>query len=99
MLHGADGQNTNKMTWEQFTKFQRWDEFLERSENPPMTVDFMFWKDEQKYYCTGEDHGFVIVDADWNRLAYDKNFLKLLETPLWDGRSFKDVINDLLFAD
>ncbi len=99
MLHGADGQNVNKKTWEQFSKYQRWDEFPERADNPPMTVDFSFYKDGQKYYCTGEDYGFVIVDAGWNRLAYEKNFLKLLETQIWDGRSFKDCIDDLIFED
>ena len=98
-MFGPDGKNVNKMSWEQFAKYQRWDEFSERTDDPPMTVDFMFWKDEKKYYCTGEDYGFVIVDADWNRVAFNKSFLKLLETPAWDGRSFKDCIDDLLFAE
>ena len=99
MLHGPDGKNVNKMTWQRFTEYQRWDEFPERRDNPPMTVDFSFWLDGKLYYCTGEDNGFVFVDKDWNRLGYDKNFLSLLETPLWDMKSFRDRIDDILFEE
>lgn len=64
-----------------------------------MTVDFAFWLEGAKYYCTGEDYGFVLVDEDWNRLGYDKNFLKLLEQPLFDGKSFHELIGDILLID
>lgn len=30
MLHGPDGKNVTKMTWQQFCEYQRWDEFSER---------------------------------------------------------------------
>ncbi len=98
MLHGPDGQTVNRMTWESFSEYQRWDEFPERADNPPMTVDFEFWRDNTKYYCTGEDNGFVIVDENWKRLAYNTNFLKLLETPIWEGKSFHGCIHELLFT-
>lgn len=41
---------------------------------------------------------FVFVDQDWKRVAYNKNFL-LLETPLWNGRSFHDCIEEILFEE
>ncbi len=96
---GLESQAVKKMSWDQFLFYQRWDEFPDRSDNPPMTVDFMFWYKDKKYYCTGEDYGFVIVDEDWNRLAYDKNFPRLLEMPLWEGKSFHDCITEILFAE
>lgn len=99
MLYGPDGRATSKMTWEQFTSYERWDEFPERADNPPMTVDFAFWYQNRKFYCTGEDYGYVIVDDSWNRLAYDRNFLRLLEQPVLDGQSFYDSIDDILFID
>ncbi|MCR5105115.1 MAG: hypothetical protein K6B68_11825 [Eubacterium sp.] len=99
MLLGPDGQIVSKMTWEKFALYQRWDEWPERKDDPPMTVDFSFFKDGKLYYCTSEDRGFVIVDKDWNRLGYNKNLLKLLETPIWDGKSFHDCIDEILFEE
>lgn len=99
MLHGPDGKSITKMTWDQFTQYQRWEEFPERPDNPPMTVDFAFWLHDQKYFCTGEDGGFVLVDDNWNRIAYNKNFLRLLDQPVFDGQSFHNCINDILFID
>lgn len=99
MLFGPDGKQVSKMTREQFEKYQRWDEFPEREGNPPMTTDFAFWYKGNKYYCTGEDFGNIIVDEAWDRLAYDKNFLTLLETPIFDGKSFFDCIEDIQFVD
>lgn len=99
MLYGPDGKIVSKMNWKKFSEYQRWDEFPERADNPPMTVDFAFWYHEKKYYCTGEDGGNVIVDENWERLAYDKNFLKLLEFPVFNGKSFRDCVDDILFID
>ncbi len=99
MSHGLDGKNVIKMNWQQFCEFQRWNEFPERADNPPMTVDFSFWFKENLYYCTGEENGFIFTDKDWNRLGYNKNFLSLLEMPLWEGQSFHDCINDILFEE
>ncbi len=99
MLCGPDGKSVNRMTWKQFEEYQRWDEFPERTDNPPMTMDFAFWYKDKKYYCTGEDFGNVIVDEAWNRVAYEKNFLKLLEMQVFDGKSFRDCIEELLFVE
>ena len=83
------------MTWDDFIRFQRWDEFPEKKDDPPMTADFSFTFRGKKYYCTGEDYGNVIVDEQWNRLAYDTNLLKLLEEPLLEGKSFRELIEEL----
>lgn len=99
MLLGPDGKSVIKMTWEQFTVYQRWDEFPEMCDDPPMTVDFAFWYKGSKFYCTGEDYGNVIVDEHWHRIAYNKNLLKLLESTLFDGRSFRESIEDILFIE
>lgn len=98
-MYGPDGKNVIKMTWEQFKTWQRWDEFPEKIDNPPMTVDFAFWYSGNKYYCTGEDYGNVIVDKDWNRLAYDINFLHLLEKQIFGGKSFHDCIDEILIVE
>ena len=97
-MYGPDGKSVIKMTWDLFKEYQRWDEFPEMKENPPMTDDFMFWYNGKKYFCTGEEYGNVIVDEKWNRLAYNENFLDLLLTPIFDGKSFKDVIEDILMC-
>ncbi len=99
MLCGPDGRGAIKMTWKQFMDYQRWDEFPERLDNPPMTVDFAFWLRGKKYYCVGEDYGNVIVDSTWNRLAYNKNFLELLRMPVFEGESFYDCIGQILFVE
>lgn len=99
MLFGPDGKIVNKMTWKQFEDYQRWDEFPEKQDDPPMTTDFAFWYKNKKYYCTGEEFGYVIVDESWNRLAFDKNFLKLLGMPIFEGKSFRNCIEEILFID
>ena len=99
MLYGPDGRAVNKMNWMQFAEYQRWDEYPERADNPPMTADFAFWYHDKKYFCTGEDFGNIIADESWNRMAYDNNFLKLLECPIFDGKSFHDCIDEILFIE
>lgn len=43
MVCGPDGKDVEKMTWDEFIRYQRWDEFPELSDDPPMTDDFAFW--------------------------------------------------------
>ena len=98
-MYGPDGKSVIKMTWESFEKYQRWNEFPELEENPPMTDDFMFWYKGEKYFCAGEDYGHIITDADWNRLAYNKNFLELLLTPIMQHTYHKILKMQLYFRD
>ena len=99
MMFDSDGKPVCKLTWDYFIEYQRWDEFPECSDNPPMTTDFAFWYDNKKYYCTGEDYGYIIVDENWNRLAYNKNLLLLLEDGIFNGKSFRELIEDILLIE
>ena len=98
-MSGPDGSTGVKMSWENFQKWQRWDEFPERSDNPPMTVDFTFWYREKKYFCTGEDYGYIIADEDWNRLAFNNNFRQLLEIPVFAGKSFHQILSEIMIEE
>ena len=55
-MYGPDGKNVIKITWDEFKRYQRWDEFPEYENNPPMTDDFMFWYNGKKYFCTNADN-------------------------------------------
>lgn len=98
MMHSPDGHPLIQIDWDDFVYWQQWLD-SEKDDNPPMTIDFAFWYREKKYYCTGEDYGFVIVDKDWNRIAYSKNFRKLLLEPVFDGKSFKDSLDQIYIED
>lgn len=89
----------DKMTWQAFTEWQRWDEFPERADNPPMTVDVTFVYEGKVYFvdqCYGQYH---ILDEEWNPISSHKNLLTLLLTPipLFHGKSFADVCSELDF--
>lgn len=48
MLNGKI--STAKMTWQEFTEWQRWDEFPECADDPSMTEDAMFFYKGNTYY-------------------------------------------------
>ncbi len=93
MMFGPDGFVVERMTWQHFVD---WQQFPKGDNDPPMTTDFVFWFRGKKYYCTGEDYGYVIVDKDWKRIGYNKSFVRLLESPVLDGKSFRDRLGELL---
>ena len=76
MINGA------KMTWQEFTEWQRWDEFLERADNPLMTVDVMFFYNGNTYFIDESYGQYHILDKDWNPICSDKNLLMLLTSPI-----------------
>ena len=97
MINGK--RNTDKMTWQEFQEWQRWDEFPELVDNPPLTVDVSFFFEKNEYYiieCYGKFH---IYNAKWNVVFSHENFRTLLITPipLFHGKSFRDVIEQLEF--
>ena len=97
-MFGPNGNPVSKITWEEYTKWQRWDEFPERADNPPLTVETDFWYNNQEYLITSLRGEYVIVTMpDFNELIVNKNFLNLLTTPFIDGKSFKELINGFLF--
>lgn len=50
----------DKMTWQEFQVWQRWDEFPERSDNPPLTVDPCFFYEGKEYYII--DSSFQVLE-------------------------------------
>lgn len=97
MINGK--RDTAKMTWQKFQEWQRWDEFPERANDPPMTVDVMFFYEGNEYYITGYYEQYHFFDKDWKSQYANENFLKLLTTPidLFHGKSFEQVIGELDF--
>ena len=85
------------MTWVEFKQWQRWDEFPENRNNPPMTVDFSFCYNNILYYVERQDNLYHIFDENWNIVQSNVNFLQLLESTIWDGKSFKDIIENATF--
>ena len=101
-MSGADGyknKNLIKINWEQFQTWQRWDEFPERSDNPPMTVDMTFLYMGKIYYLDGINQEYAILTDAWEVVVSDSNFLRVLCKPveIWEGKSFKELIAEFLF--
>jgi len=86
------------MNWSEFTTWQRWDEFPEREDNPPLTQDFSFLFDGEEYYCDFSFDKFHIW-KDNESIKDNSNFLLLLTTPLFEEQSFKDLIQNFIFED
>ena len=75
MINGA------KMTWQEFTEWQRWDEFLERADNPLMTVDVMFFYNGNTYFIDESYGQYHILYKNWMPISFHKNLLTLLTEP------------------
>ncbi len=101
-MSGPDGKkNMIKLTWEQFQSWQRWDEYPERKFNPPITVDMTFFYQNKIYYLDSVNHEYAILTEQWETLASDNNFLKLLNKPIkeWDEKSFHELLGEMYFKD
>ena len=98
---GPDGKTeVNRLSWEEYGKWQRWDEWPERADNPPLTVETVFWYKDKSYIVTTLNHQYVILEfPEWNEVLRSDNFLELLDIPYWDGKSFKEKINEFLFEE
>jgi len=91
--------STAKMTWQEFTEWQRWDEFPEKSNNPPMTVDVMFFYNGNTYFIDESYGQYHILDKDWKPISSNKNLLTLLTSPvhMFNNKSFRDTISEIDF--
>lgn len=97
-MFGPNGKPVIKLTWEQYKEWQRWDEWPERSDNPPLTVETVFWYEDEQYMVTSLNNEYVIVTLpDFSEKLRSKNLLFLLELPLFNGKSFKESVNDFFF--
>lgn len=92
--------STAKMTWQEFTEWQRWDEFPERADDPPMTVDVMFFYNDNTYFIDESYGQYHILDKDWKPISSDKNLITLLTSPipLFGNKSFRDIISEIDFV-
>ncbi len=51
-MSGEDDRLWRKITWEEYTVWQRWDEWPELSEAPPLTVETLFMYKGKEYLVT-----------------------------------------------
>lgn len=99
-MHGPDGKHVSKMTMEEYANWQGWDEWPDRVDNPPLTVETTFWYRETEYMVTKLNKEYVIVkQPSFEEIVRNKNFLELLKMPFADGKSFQDLIGEFLFED
>ena len=99
MMHGKDGnQETSNMTWDEYTKWQRWDEWPECADNPPLTVETSFWYENQEYMVTKlcDDYA-IVLQPEFEIIISNKNFIDLLEMAFRHGKSFKELLPKLFF--
>ena len=92
-------KSMDNMTWQEFQAWQRWNEFPERSDNPPLTVDPCFFYEGKEYYIIEHYGKYHIFNGKWVSLFSHENFLILLTTPipLFHNKSFADVCSELDF--
>lgn len=95
---GPGGNHVSKLTMEEYAKWQRWDEWPERLDDPPLTVETSFWYNNQEFMVTSLRHEYVIItQPDFTEIISNKNFKALLEMPFIEGRSFHELIDELWF--
>lgn len=85
-------------TWESFILSESWNEFPERKDDPPLTMDFLFWYHGIRYIITAAygDSGYMIAEELSGKfIIQNKNFRKLVEdVPLFEGKTFKELLPD-----
>ena len=97
---GPDGKTVTKMTWDEFSLYQRWDEFPERVDDPPLTVETIFWFEGTKYMITKINKKYVIVESEsFAEIKSSDNFIELLTNDFISGKSFKELLPDILVED
>lgn len=99
-MRGPNGKTVNKLSWEEYMVWQRWDEWPELADNPPLTVETVFWYKEKSYIVTSLNKQFVILEfPEWVEVIKSENLLKLLNIPFLEGKSFKERIDELFFEE
>ena len=97
-MHGQDGKRVVSMTWDDYIKWQRWEEWPERLNNPPLTVETSFWYKGKEYMVTSIKGDYLIVtQPDFGEVISNKNFLDLLNMPFDNEKSFKELIGEFIF--
>ena len=95
-----------KMTWDDFIRFERWDDFPELTYDPPYTAEVGFVFGGKEYFLDGvTDQKTHKMDYIWYEILPDDmvefasfdNFLKAVNAPLFNGKSFKERIEEFEF--
>ena len=95
-----NGNRLSRLTMEEYQAWQRWDEWPERADDPPLTFETTFWYLGREYMVTGLGERYVIVSQpDFSEVISSDNFRKLLEMPFINGKSFHELLGNLLFED
>ncbi|MBP5491438.1 MAG: hypothetical protein J6Y08_01200 [Clostridiales bacterium] len=95
---GQNGNHLVNLTIEEFARWQRWDEWPERADNPPLTVETSFWYRGKEYMVTSLYGRYVIVSQpDFEEVISNENFKDLLDMVFSDGKSFSELIGEFLF--
>lgn len=100
MKTNKDHVEENKpFTWESFMLSESQNEFPERKDDLPLTMDFLFWYHGIRYIITAAygDGGYMIAEELSGKvIIQNKNFRKLVEdVPLFEGKTFKELLPDL----
>ena len=97
---GPNGNHVSKLTMDEYIKWQSWNEWPEREDDPPLTVETPFWYENQEYMVTKIKNEYVIVmQPDFTIVVSNNNFKELLEMPFLNGKSFHELIESFLFED
>ncbi|SHF01268.1 hypothetical protein SAMN02745190_01644 [Schwartzia succinivorans DSM 10502] len=99
-MRGPNGKHVIRITMDEYIKWQSWDEWPEREDNPPLTVETLFWYDGQEYMVTRIGHRYAIVTQPaFKEVISNENFKDLLEMPFLNGKSFRALIREFLFEE
>ena len=97
-MHGPNGNHVSKLNMEEYAKWQSWDEWPERADDPPLTVETSFWYKNREYMVTSLKGEYIIVtQPEFKEVISSGNFKELLEMPFIDGKSFHELIDEFMF--
>ena len=64
----------------------------------PLTVETAFWYEGKQYMVTAADKQYLIVgQPGFGTVISNDSFIGLLTMPFFNGKSFKELINNFLF--
>ncbi len=97
---GPDGYHVTKMTMEEYAKWQGWDEWSDRKDDPPLTVETSFWYEEKEYMVTKLNGKYsIVIQPSFEVVISRDNFLELLNAPFIEEKSFKELMGEFWFED
>lgn len=88
-----------RRNWKQIEEAERWDEWPERIDDPPLNTEIHFWYKDISYLVTEIRDDYLILEENtWNIIVKSKNFRVLLEKKIFiDGKTFKELVPKMWF--